>query len=365
MTMGHRLRSGSARRGIAFISTAALLTSMMAAPALAEHRENTTVLDADSAVEAALNWSDHTFDTSDAVIIGRDDVFADNLASGLIQGLGDGVPLLLTPTDDLVDEVAAEIEDLGATVAHVLGGEEAISEDVVDELEALGLTIHRHAGETRVETAIDIASKHATDADSAIVARAYGSSTDESQAFADSLAAGAWAAESGMPVLLTQTAELNDNLAAYLEDSAIENVTIVGGTSAVSAATASEIESLGIEVDRVSGATRFETAVAIAAARSFDSAADAETVILTEGQQDNAWAGGFAAAAFSALSGAPIVLSNGEDLPAPTVEFLEGGDAALVCGPFVEPAACDEAAEILGHEPAAHTNQSFEVTPAD
>lgn len=363
MTMRHRLIRGSARRGLAIISAAAMLSTMLAVPALAEHYDDATVLEGDDAIEAALAWSGLSA-SSDAVAIGRNDVFADNLSSGLIQGLGDGVQLLLTDTDTLDSRVADEIERLGATVAHVLGGEAAISADVEDELEALGLTTHRHAGTTRIETAIDIASKHATDATSAILARSTSSGTDPSQAFADSLAAGAWAAESGMPVLLTQTEELNDNLAAYLEDSAITAVTIVGGTSAVSAAVASDLEALGIDVDRVSGATRFETAVAIAEARGFADSSDAtDGVIVVEGQDANSWAGGFAAAGFAA-NPKPIVLANGDDLPGPTEDFLAAGDAELFCGPLLETAACDAAAEALGLDVAAHTNQAFTVTPS-
>ena len=366
MTMRHRLRSGSARRGFATITSAALLLSMMAVPATAEHFENTDVLDADNAVEAGVNWSEFTFDSATDVALGRNDKFPDNLASAVIQGTD--TPLLYTDSDALSEETAAELDRLGAETVHVLGGDEAISEDVVDELEDLGYETHRDSGETRIETAIDIASKHADDATHALIVRAFGDAGgDETRAWADSLAAGGWAAEEGWPVLLTQTEELNDNVAAYIEDSAIESATIIGGVNAVSAAVASDLEALGVEVDRVSGVNRFATAVAIAAERGFADAGDADSVILSEGQQSDAWAGGFAAAAYSAISGAPIVLSNGETIPPETEEFLSGstdGSVALVCGPFVEPEACDEAATILGQEEAAHTNESFTVTPA-
>lgn len=369
MTVGHRPRVGRAFRRIALLGATALLFALLpGGVAFAEHFENTEVLDADNAVEAAVNWSQFTFDSATDVALGRNDKFPDNLASSVIQGTD--TPLLYTDGDALSEETAAELDRLGAETIHVLGGEEAISEDVVDELEALGYETHRDAGETRIETALDIAATHAADATHGLVVRAFGDAQgDETRAWADALAAGGWAAEEGWPVFLTQTEELNDNVRAYLEDSAIESLTIIGGVNAVSAAVQAELEAMGIEVDRVSGSNRFATAVAIAEARGFADAGDTDEVILSEGQQSDAWAGGFAAAAYSAISGAPIVLSNGETIPPETRAFLEGagadGTVALVCGPFVEPAACAEAAEILGHEHAAHTNQSFTGTPQE
>lgn len=375
MTVGHRSLRGSARRGFAVAAMSALvLASLPLSGTAFGAQENTEYLTGADNVEAALAWSQFTFDSAAAVAVGRDDVFADSLASGLIQGLGDGVPLLLTDSDTLDPAVSAEIERLGATTVHILGGETAISSGVEDALEADGLTIHRHAGATRVETAIDIASKHGAAATTAIVARAFASGADPTQAFADSLAAGAWAAEDDLPILLTQTNELHEAVEAYLASSDVDAVNVVGGTSAVSDAVVSSIEALGIDVTRVSGATRFDTAIAIAAARGFDSAADAaDGVVVVEGQAADSWAAGFASAAYAAgagpatlqaigTDGRPVVLVNGDDVPAATQAFLaDGGGINVVC--FSNVTACDAASAAAGNGVLAEGNATFLAVP--
>ena len=375
MTVGHRSLRGSARRGFAVAAMSALvLASLPLSGTAFGAQENTEYLTGADNVEAALAWSQFTFDSAAAVAVGRDDVFADSLASGLIQGLGDGVPLLLTDSDTLDPAVSAEITRLGATTVHILGGETAISSGVEDALEADGLTIHRHAGASRVETAIDIASKHGAAATTAIVARAFASGADPTQAFADSLAAGAWAAEDDLPILLTQTNELHEAVEAYLASSDVDAVNVVGGTSAVSDAVVSSIEALGIDVTRVSGATRFDTAIAIAAARGFDSAADAaDGVVVVEGQAADSWAAGFAAAAYGAgagpatlqaigTDGRPVVLVNGDDVPASTLAFLaDGGGINVVC--FSNATACDAASAAAGNGVAVEGNATFLDSP--
>lgn len=395
MTQGHRHRSGSAFRSLSLAFALSLLFAIVplggAFAQTADEEpdgrfENTVELEAAGAVDAAIAWSQFTFadGSSDTAALGRSDKFPDNLASSLIQGQEDA-PLLLTGNEALDDAVAAELERLGVETVHILGGDAALDETVENELEAAGYTVHRDAGVTRIETAIDIARTHAPNATEGLLVRAFGGpSGDETQAWADALAGGAWAADENMPVFLTQTNELNDNLRAYLEDSDITSLTVLGGTAAISEAVVAELEAMGIDVNRVSGSNRFATAIAIAEARGFTDPFDAGSVILIEGQAANAWASGFAAAAYADLSNGVIVLSNGANLPPETQAYLEGadadndgvndnadatpdadGDPQLVCGPFVDPEACAAAAAILGYGERTDTavNASFTDVP--
>ena len=100
------------------------------------------------------------------------------------------------------------------------------------------------------EAAIEVA-KLAPESSTAIVSRAFPSGEDASQAFADSLAAGAWAAATGWPSLLTSTDALPETIRQALADSDIERVMLLGGTAAVSPAVEEELESLGVDVVRV------------------------------------------------------------------------------------------------------------------
>ena len=285
--------------------------------------------------------------TAAEALLASDLVFADALASGTLQ---DTRPLLLNSPTELEGIVLAELQRLGVEDVWILGGTAAVSQDVEDQLVAEGLSVTRLAGPTRLETAQVIAA-HAGDDQPALVARAYGPGEegDPTQAFADSLAVGGWAADDGRSVLLSETDQLSGSTAAWLEASASSEATLVGGVAALAEEVATAIAELGFGSARVSGATRFETAVEVATARGFGADAPASTVIISEGQADDAWEGGFSAAAPAAVFDAPILLANGDDLPEPTQAFLDTAveaGAEVIC--LASQVACDAAVEAIG-----------------
>ena len=313
-----------------------------------------------SNVDVTVELSQATFpdEGADVVLIGRSDVFADSLASGVLQDEG---PLLLVPTDGPVPAaVSAEIERLGASRAVVLGGEAAISDTVVEELSGDGLAVERVSGPSRVETAIAVAQRRGA-ATTAILARAGGVEGNPTSGFADTLAAGGWAAATGWPVLLTQTDVLTSSTRDYLATAGISTVNIVGGTAAVAEAVAEELRGMGMTVTRVSGPDRAATAVAIAGARGSDSSSDVSRVVVVDGFADDAWAAGFGAAAMSAdgaldpgtgareESPAPVVLGNVDSLPPATTDYLEPGPSAITCA--VTRQVCDSARVEVGFDP--------------
>ncbi|MEE8602878.1 ExeM/NucH family extracellular endonuclease [Euzebya tangerina] len=300
------------------------------------------------------------------VLIASDVVFADALASGAIQT--GGTSLLLNNPDTLENAVLAELRRLGATQVRILGGVAAISQAVEEELVTSGFAVSRTAGETRVETALEISSlaltatagmgpdtgtdtetDTGTDTDTttdSILARAYPTGdADPTQAFADSLAVGAYGAVGGTPILLTQPDVLTASTDAYLAASEIESTTVIGGIDAVAEAVTDRLTELGVASTRVSGPNRFATAVAIANIRGFDAENPAQRIIVLEGQGDNAWAAGFTLAGLSAASDAPIVLVNGDDVPPETQAFLDAAfdpaddGGTIICA--ASEAACD------------------------
>lgn len=281
------------------------------------------------------------------VLVGRDDLFADSLASGGAQGLLDA-PLLLTGGDGLDPRVADELERLGADRVVLLGGTSALSEQVDTDLADLGYAVERLGGASRIETAVEIAGDIAPTADRAVLVRGYpAGDADTTQAFADSLAAGALAADLGIPLLLTESGALSTATAGYLTDAGVTEVLVVGGTAAVDEQVVTDLGALGITVERLAGDTRYATAVAIAAERGAPTAADADETILVDGADPDAWADAFPAALRASRSLAPIVLGQGETLPAPTVDYLRGGGTSLVCGTTTTSAACDAAEAAL------------------
>ncbi len=145
---------------------------------------------------------------------------------------------------------------------------------------------------------------------------------------------------------------LTASTSSFLESSAIDRLTAIGGTDALADDVLSSASSLGMTTERISGATRFATATAIAEARGFTADAPAERVIVIEGQSDSAWSAGSVSAALSAVLDAPIVLVNGDDVPAQTEAFLNDAfaptDAGAAVTGIASPTACAAVGTIAG-----------------
>lgn len=329
-------------RGLVLALLFPLLTAL---PAEASHADRMVTLHAEDSIGATVAWSRHTFTTSRDVILGRADYFPDNLASGLIQGQGNGAPLLLAPRDGLDPRVVDEIERLEARVAHIVGGPDVVGPKVVKQLREMGLLVHRHHAPTRIGTAIEIAKAHAPDATTAILVRGYAPEHDASQAFADAIAGGAWSATAGYPILLNGTAGLNPAVADYLKASKIRRIKVVAGSAAIPDTVIDELYALGLKlrVQRISGPTRFATAIELNQRRGFTTAGDAREVVVAEAQDNDAWAGGIAAAAYAARNNAAVVVTNRDGVPFVAEEWLESAavrDAGVVCAPLEDPETC-------------------------
>lgn len=294
-------------------------------------------------VVLSRDWSRELFpDGATVAILARSDTFADSLAAGALAG-SIGAPVLLNPPSTGLDSrIAVALSDLGTDVVHVIGGTAAVSEQTVSDLEDAGYLVDRHAGTNRIATAVDVMQDTNPDAAIVFLARAFG---EGSSAFADSLGAGMLAGSRRSPLLLTTTEALSPETRDAL--AAVETVVIVGGTAAVSPAVEAELTAMGIEVDRIAGLDRFETAARVAD-ESFDATAD-PIVALVDGRHVNSWTSGFAA---SASAGGAVVLSDGATLPAATRDFLDSQRAVattddLYCAPEVDHDACLAAEALL------------------
>ncbi|HWH33504.1 MAG TPA: cell wall-binding repeat-containing protein, partial [Egibacteraceae bacterium] len=327
------------------VALAVLLAGLpFAAPAHAAAGDRWSLAGQDP-VTTAVALSRFAFpDGAPSALLARADAFPDALASGLLQDEG---PLLLTAGAALDTAAREELARLGVERVTVLGGTAAITEAVAEELRQAGYRVSRLSGGTRVDTAVAVASSRPASR-TVLLARAFGGSGDASQGFADALSAGAWAAASGYPVLLSETASLSAATAAYLRAAAVRTVIMVGGAAALSAQVEQQLLALGVGVRRVSGAERAATAVAVAEAQGWDSSADVSQVVVVPGRGDSAWAAGFGAAALAAGGATAVVLAEGDALPTATRRFLRAGSADVVCAPLLARARCDEAAEELG-----------------
>ncbi|HEX9888554.1 MAG TPA: Calx-beta domain-containing protein, partial [Nitriliruptorales bacterium] len=175
--------------------------------------------------------------------------------------------------------------------------------------------VFRSFGEGRIETAVAVSADHWPSADAAVLATAW--------AFPDALAGGSLAAGLRAPLLLTRADELPTVVAAELERLGVSQVWILGGPAAVGPEVEQAVEDLGIEVVRVAGEDRFETAATIA--RSVQLPASGE-VILALGQHPNAnrsWPDALSAGSLAAsIDQLPTLLARPDELPEVTEEAL-------------------------------------------
>ncbi|GAB3126761.1 hypothetical protein GCM10027056_24890 [Glaciibacter psychrotolerans] len=165
----------------------------------------------------------------------------------------EGGPLLLTPPNALPRAVELEINRLKPTKIVVVGGTSAVSNTVFNKLKTLAKTTVRLAGSDRFDTSRKvIAHAFTTTTPSAYVATGLN--------YPDALSASAAAGAKGLPVFLVNggAASVDAATTKMLKDKKVTQLSVVGGTGAVSAGIATGLGKIS-SVVRISGKDRFET----------------------------------------------------------------------------------------------------------
>ena len=237
-----------------------------------------------------------------------------------------GAPVLMTPPHEVRDDALDFLDSVGAS--HVLlvssdtDSKRSIDSAVDEQLGNAGLTVERVGGGDQYQTGVEVAERLGTAGELGTVGKAAIIASGE--VFADALVAGPLSAQSKLPVLLSPQAELHHEVASYLQSAGIARVVLMGGTAALSNAVEEAISDLDIAVDRMAGATRFETATLTAAYAAKHAG---------EGCFAGATAGlararvpfdSFSAAPLLARNCAALVLTDPEKVPDSTAEYLDG-----------------------------------------
>jgi putative cell wall-binding protein len=162
-------------------------------------------------------------------------------------------PVLLVRRDSVPAATAAELARLSPSRVVVAGGPAAVSDAVVDQLRSFAAVVERVFGEDRYATSAAVSASHFSPADVAEVFLATGVTAP------DALSAGAAAAVSPGPVLLTRPDSLPPAVRVELDRLDPSTVVIVGGATAVSTAVEEELRGLGHQVARVGGTDRYAT----------------------------------------------------------------------------------------------------------
>ncbi len=270
-------------------------------------------------VETAKALVEHAFpagSASGAVLADAFD-FHGALAGSALAGQVKG-PTILSSTKAL-DAGAADAlvralgRDSGRTV-HVMG---TFAPAVLQSVRDLGLEVKQVTGDGFAAQAANAARALPQAPDTAIVARIDN--------YPDALAASAVSAHTGWPILFTETGALNGATRDVLNELNIATVHVMGGTGAVSAATASAIASLGINVERHAGSGRLETALVIADLGIREGMAADIVQLATARAFPDALAGG----AIAARLGAPVILTEPGSLSSQTAAWLRARGASL------------------------------------
>lgn len=252
-----------------------------------------TRISGDSRYETAVEISTKGWSSATTVIIASGENFPDALAGApLAKKLN--APILLVKPTSIDSKVLEEIKRLGATNAIILGGTKTVSTNVESILKQ-NLSVERIAGNSRTETSIEIAKR--VGGSTAVVVN--GSS------FADSLAIASYAAQKGMPILLTSVNEVKFNKDSY------SNYIVIGGEKAISKAVLTQLNAT-----RISGSDRYETAKAIV--DKFYPATGTTPLVASGVSYPDALSG----SVLAAKQGLPVLLVGKDVLPTATKEII-------------------------------------------
>lgn len=170
-------------------------------------------------------------------------------------------------------------------------------------------TVKRLSGSGRYETAESISKAGWNSASTVYIARG--------DSFPDALAGAPLAYQNNAPILLTERNRLSNATIREMKRLDTERVVILGGTSAIEKRVEDELAELGLEVERISGSTRYDTAKKIAA--KMNNNTGAAMVVFGRDFPD-----ALAAAPIAAQNGYPILLTEIDKIPSATQQALKG-----------------------------------------
>lgn len=226
--------------------------------------------------------------------------FPDALA-GCTLAKQKNAPILLVSTTEADNAITYQYisanAEAGATI-YLLGGTSAVSQTTENTLRANGYNVVRLGGATRYETNMSIVNNTSIASGTPVII-ASGNS------FADSLAISGIAGAKGYPIFLTNDTISQDAL-NKIASIAPSNIYIVGGTAAVNGTIEATLRNYG-NVTRLSGATRYETALAVA--EQFKSLTIGRAFVANGTNFPDALTGSVLAGKFAA----PIILVNNND----------------------------------------------------
>ena len=201
----------------------------------------------------------------------------------------------------LPSATAAELTRLKPNTIYLLGGTGVVSSGLEIQLRAYARsgTVIRLAGADRYGTAAATVADAFPGTSSAVMVAT-------GEAFPDALAGGGAASHAGIPILLVHGNSIPTATGQQLTRLHPSTIYVLGGTGAVSAGVETSLGAYAATVTRISGADRYQTAVAVSK-RFFNSASGAHVWVATGSNFPDALAAG--------AGGDSILLTNTSSLP--------------------------------------------------
>lgn len=168
-------------------------------------------------------------------------------------------------------------------------------------------------GNDRYETAIKISENGWTSSDRAVL-------INGEKGLVDALTATPYAYAKNAPILITAQGKLTTSTKNRLSAMNVKNVDIVGGVNSVSNQVVNELKNMGITVNRISGASRYDTSLAVA--KEVDKIQDVSEIAVVNG--DKGIPDAVSVAAPAASKKMPILLAENGGLNSASKDFVNG-----------------------------------------
>ena len=265
--------------------------------------------------------------TSDTVVVATGITFNDALVAVPLASAYNA-PLLLATEKHITAQTEAELKRLKAKKVIVVSTNGAIGSGAKAELKALGLRATYIEGKNVFETSTKVAKALQTQnkktPDTIFFA------TDG--AFADALSASPVAAIKGAPIIYLNNKSIDKTVAEYLKSvkGSVKNAYIIGGNGVISDAMMKNVAKVlgltsGKTVQRVAGANRYETCVAVN--KKFKSVLNSDGICVAKGLDfPDALAGGVYAAATKQA----LFLADGKKLQDCQNSYLKSKNAGKI-----------------------------------
>lgn len=157
------------------------------------------------------------------IVSGEDSKFADALSSGTASFIKDAPIVFANKTNN--EELIKFIEKNKLDEIFIIGGENSVNKDLDKAIKEKVNSVIRISGADRYQTALKVYDTFTPETKDIILT--------SGEVFADALVASGILNTDTLPIILTDKNNTNNNVINFIEEKAIESITIVGGENSV------------------------------------------------------------------------------------------------------------------------------------